>query len=208
MRLKQIAIVGILSVIAPLGLLQTSEAAPPPPVYKTVDGEIVIHSGLTANQQVTIEYPDLPAKRNVRAGFCGTVTATNSDAQPIGAQIKVDGVTIDVTSLPVQTMPRCENNLLAEARPANFKLQNGNVVVVGKTPGITSVVEYVGAATARTARANNCAFLVIRSSDDRPIGSSIKLNGVSHTVASLPTDNLPMCRTIAGSSVRYNPSNW
>lgn len=194
--------------LATLGQSVAAIAAPPPAVYKTMEGEIVIHSGLTASQIVSVEYPNIPAKRNIKAGYCGTVTVPNTSAQPIGATVMVDNVTIDVSTLPVQTLPRCENNVLVESRPANFKLANGNVVVVGKTAGITSVAEYVGSNFARNARANNCAFFVVRPTTNLPIGTEIKLNGVEHTVASLPVDYLPQCRNINNVATRYNPASW
>jgi|GEM_PF-2104638 len=193
------------------GILFTAAAAfaaPPPAVYKTAAGEIVLHSGLTATQQVLVEYPNIPAARKIKADYCGLVTVPTSDSQPIGSTVTVDGTQLTVSSLPVQTKPACSNNTLAESRTANFKLTNGSVVVVGKTPGITSTVLFDGANTKRSLRANGCGFLVVRPSDSLPIGSSLVFNSTSYTLSSLSTDSMPLCRTENGSAVRYNPATW
>lgn len=201
------ALGGIASVLLPW-VTTIANAAPPPAVYKTADGEVIWHSGLSANQQVDVDYPNIPAKRKIKANFCGIVVVPNSATQPIGASLKVGTDTITVSTLPVQTMPRCENNVLAESRPANFKLANGNVAVVGKTAGISYDVEFVGSSHSKSFRANNCGFLVIRPTAALPIGSSIVLNGTTHTVSSLVTEKEPVCRNDSGAAVRYDPASW
>lgn len=183
-------------------------AAPPPAVYKAMDGEIIMHSGLTPSEQVSVEYPNIPAVRKLKADYCGLVTVPTSATQPIGSTLTVDGSQITVSSLPMQAKPACNNNVLSESRPTNFKLSNGSVVVVGKTPGMSSTVTFDGSNTKRVVRANACGVLVVRSTDALPIGSAIILNGSSQTVSGLQTDTMPLCRTDGNTSVRYNPANW
>lgn len=183
-------------------------AAPPPAVYKTSDGQIIMHSGLSASQQVTVEYPNIPAIRKLKADYCGLVTVPTSATQPIGTTVTVDGSQITVSSLPVQAKPTCNNNVLSESRPTNFKLSNGSVVVVGKTPGVSYTATFDGSNTKRVVRANACGVLVVRPTDALPIGSSIILNGTTQTVSSLQTDASPVCRTDGSTSIRYNPSTW
>lgn len=184
-------------------------ATPPPAVYKAADGEIVMHTGLSPSEQVDVEYPNIPATRKLKADYCGLVTIPNSDSQPIGSTVTIDGGSpISVSSLPIQTKPPCVNNTLQESRTSNFKLSNGSVIIVGKTPGISSTVSFDGSNTVRRVRANNCGFLTIRPTDALPIGTSIKLNGTTYTVSSLSTDKLPVCRSEDGMSVKYVPSTW
>ncbi|MGI0484892.1 hypothetical protein ACN4EK_05600 [Pantanalinema rosaneae CENA516] len=200
--------VALLTIASVLGTTFAAIAAPPPAVYKTTDGEVVMHSGLTANQQVAVEYPNIPAQRSLKADYCGMVTVPSSDTQPIGSTVTVDSTAITVSSLPVQTKPRCVNNVLAEARPANFKLSNGSVVVVGKTPGVTYTATFDGSNTVRQVRANSCGFMVVRPNATYPIGTSLNVDGTAYTVSSLVSDAVPLCRTANGTSVRYNPASW
>lgn len=101
---------------------------------------------------------------------------------------------IDVSSLPMQTQPTCANNVLTESRTTNFKLANGSVVVVGKTPGITSTVLFDGANTKCSLRANNCGFLVARPSD-----SLRSARALSSTAPAIPWQafRLTRCRSVA-----------
>lgn len=54
-------------------------------------GEIIMHSGLAASEQVSVEYPNIPAVRKLKADYCGLVTVPTSAPQPISSTVTVDG---------------------------------------------------------------------------------------------------------------------
>jgi hypothetical protein len=185
-------------------------AAPPPDVFKDAEGN-VIAKNLTPNAQVTIEFPDKPTVRTLRADFCGRIAVSSSDTAPITSTIVLQGtpnVTIDTTALPVLGNPSCVDNTLAEARPNNYKTTSGTVYIVGKTPGLRYDVQITGAAFRQVRRPNACNFLVIRNTTEEPIGASVIIGGTTHTVATLPVSAAPSCRTTPNGGVMFVPSTW
>jgi Iap family predicted aminopeptidase len=95
------------------------------------------------------------------------------------------------------------NNVLREARPANFKDANGRVVVVGKTAGVQSDVLYPGVPNARTTTANLCGYARISNSTTNPAPATFVYGGTTYTTSSLPTQVPNRC--IDGNKFVYQP---
>jgi hypothetical protein len=166
----------------------TSALAAP---FKDSDGNIHIQD-LTASQKIDIQYGTLSTKRV--ANGCGLVSISKPSSIPsMPSSIMVGTDTIDVASLPVQTTPKCTNNVLAETRSTNFKTSSGTVVVVGKTSGVSYDVTFTGVPTTKTSTANACGFVRISNSATKPAPTSFTYGGQNYDTAALPTQIPSRC---------------
>jgi hypothetical protein len=171
---------------ATLSFASSAFAAP----FKDTTGSIYIQDA-APNTSVQIQTGEL--SRKVTANFCGLVTVSVPTGATMPASITVGTDAIDTTTLPVQTIPRCVDNALAEARPANFKDASGRVVVVGKTPGVGYQVTYPGVPANRSLSSNACGFIKISNSVARPAPTSFTYLGTAYDTASLPTQTPARC---------------
>jgi hypothetical protein len=170
--------------------LLTATAALAAP-FKDADGNIHIQN-LTASQKIDIQHGTHTTKRV--ANGCGLVTVSKPSSIPVmPSSIVVGTDTIDVAALPVQTTPKCTNNVLAETRSTNYKTASGTVVVVGKTSGVSYDVTFTGVPTTRTSTANACGFVRISNSATRPAPTSFTYGGQSYDTAALPTQIPSRC---------------
>jgi hypothetical protein len=181
------------------GFIAISAASPAMAQFKDAEGNIHVQN-LTPGASATVLSGELT--RKVTANFCGLVTVSVPTGQTMPATVQVGADTITVATLPVQSVPRCVNSVLAEARPANFKDASGRVVVVAKTPGTQYDVVYTGLPATRTLTANACGFIRISNTASRPVPTSFTYNGTTYTTATLPTQNPGLCR----SGVKYLPA--
>jgi hypothetical protein len=103
-------------------------------VYKVMNDGVdnIVISG-TANTGIAVKYEGQERTSARIAGACGEVRISSTTGEYTG--LKIDDVTVDTASLPVNTLPTCTAGSFMEPRPANFKLPTGQVIIVGKTPG-------------------------------------------------------------------------
>ena len=195
MKLRRIALI-TLSAITAVTAAFPALANP----FKDADGNIHIQN-LTANQKITIEAGGL--ERKIVANYCGLVLVPVPSNAAMPGSISVDGTAVDTTTLPVQSVPSCTNNVLKEARPNNFKDANGRVVIVGKTSGVQSTVVYTGVPASRSLTANACGFVRISNSVSTPAPAGFNYGGTAYTTASLPTNEPNRC--IDGKKFVYTP---
>jgi hypothetical protein len=94
-----------------------------------------------------------------------------------------DGTSIDTASLPIQTLPTCISGAFSEARPANFKTPNGQVVIVGKTAGSAATIALPSDVT-KNINVNSCGFGKITATETLPL-TSFSIAGTSYTLACL-----------------------
>lgn len=169
--------------------------------FKDTDGNIHFQSGLTASQKV--EYSAGELSRKITANYCGLVIVPVPTGASMPASITVDGSSIATGSLSVQSVPQCVNNVLKEARSANFKDSTGRVIIVGKTAGVQSTVAYPGVPSTKTITANACGYARISNSTTNPAPATFTYNGTNYTTASL-TEQVPN-RCIDGKKFVYTP---
>lgn len=177
-------------------------------VYKTTDsGNTTVYISATPNSRVQVELGTIDRSTARIAGACGEVRISIPSSGSF-AGLKVDGQAIDASALPTQTLPACNSGSFVEARAANFKTPNGQVVIVGKTPGSGVAISLPNEAT-RNVTINSCGFGTLRNSSTLTLPSSFQINGTSYTLSSLPdAGEPPVCRTSNGNSTGYVPSSW
>ncbi|MHC5763436.1 hypothetical protein [Nostoc sp.] len=179
-------------------------------VYKTVDSSTsatTVYISATANSRVQVELGSIDRSTARIAGACGELRISIPSSGSF-AGLKVDGTSIDASTLSTQTLPACNNGTFTESRTANFKTPNGQVVIVGKTPGSAVAITLPTEAT-RNVSINGCGFGILRAASGSTLPATFDITGTSYTVASLPdAGEPPVCRTTNGVSTGYVPSSW
>lgn len=177
-------------------------------VYKAMDGanQVVIFSA-TPGSRISVNLGSSPRPVARLAGACGEVRIS-PPASGDYTGLQVDGVAVDASSLPTQTLPTCVNGSFSETRSANFKTPNNQVVIVGKTPG-SAVAVSLPAAVSRSITVNACGFGILRASSGQTLPTSFSVDSTNYTLASLPDATTgPYCRTINGTPYGYVPASW
>lgn len=164
-------------------------------ISSTPNGRVQVALGSTERTQARV------------VGACGEVripVPTNGSF----AGLKVDGTAIDVSTLPVQTLPTCVSGSFSEPRTANFKTANGQVVIIGKTANSAATVT-LPVEVNRNVTINGCGFGVLRPSSGSTLPATINVSGTDYTLASLPdAGKPPICQTSNGQSFGYVPQSW
>lgn len=193
---------GLLTTIAPLAAF----AAPPPAVFKDSAGNVIMHTGVTANESIPVEYTDTPLKRMVRAGYCGEIRIAPNTAMPtLPSSVKVAGTSITLSSITMPTsVPKCVGNAFEPAATGDFKNDAGAYFITGKTPGLSYEVEFIGVPTTKNVRANACGYLRLSNTATNPLPATLKIDGTSQTVSGLPTADPPLCT----NGIKYVPQSW
>lgn len=192
------AILGLLVAIAPtLAHAAPAEYSP----FKDTDGNIWI-SG-TPNAETVVTFGSVEKMKDVKADSCGLVKLTPSTTVPLTSPFKVDGATIDPSSLSTDILPKCTNGTLEQARASNFKTSDGKIYVVGKTSGSYYKFAY-NVPVEKRVKANACGIGRIASSASIPFTATTQfsMNGNNPlTYGSLSTKEPWVCR----SGVTYMP---
>jgi len=173
-------------------------------VYKTVvSGVTTVYISGTANSQIPVDLGLVEKSSSKIAGSCGEVRL-NYATIGSASSIKVDGTTVNISSLATQLLPACNNGTFNETRPNNFKTPAGDVVIVGKTKG-SAVALIIPKPTTKQVSLNGCGFGTLKNSSTFTIPASFSVSGTAKTLAALPTVNEPpVCR----NNVGYRPANW
>ncbi|WP_373527378.1 hypothetical protein [Nostoc sp.] len=177
-------------------------------VYKAMDNgsTVVVFSATPASRiQVSLGSADRPTAR--LAGSCGEVRISSPSTGSF-AGLKIDGVAVDASTLPVQSLPSCVSGAFMEPRAANFKTAGNQVVIVGKTVNAAVSVS-LPQPTTRTVTVNACGFGVLRPTTGLSLPTSFMVDATSYTLATLPNAvTAPYCRTIDGTPYGYVPASW
>jgi hypothetical protein len=195
--------------ITEIGVTSKANAVPfgAATVYKvTQSGISSVYLSGTANSKIEVDLGSTPKTTARVVGSCGEVKIAVPTSGSF-AGLKVDGTSIDTASLPIQTLPTCISGAFSEARPANFKTPNGQVVVVGKTAGSAATIALPSDVT-KNINVNSCGFGKITATETLPL-TSFSIAGTSYTLASLPNAGQPpVCKVADGVSTIYTPSSW
>lgn len=179
-----------------------SAVSPAMAQFKDSTGNIHIQN-LTPSQKVEYQAGS-GLTRKVAANFCGLlIVPVPSSTVPMPASITVGGASVDTSSLPVQAVPSCTNNVLKEPRPADFKDATGRVVLVSKTPGVQAEITYPGVPATKSLTANACGYARISNSVTTPAPATFTYGGSPYTTASLATQIPNRC--IDGNKFVYTP---
>jgi len=193
--------IAALSGLFVLGALSPVLAAP----FKDATGKVHIQdSGMTIGQKVILG-TDTPITKNVIYNQCGIgVLSAPSTTVPMPSAITVNGVSVDVASLPTGVVPKCtlSGGSFVSSIPvsANFKTADGKVGLIG-TANTAAIVGYTGVFKTKSYTANKCA-LVSFGSLSSPAPATFAFNGTTYTTATLPIA-IP-ARCIGG--VKYVPA--
>jgi hypothetical protein len=176
-------------------------------VYKVVNNGITsVYLSGTANSRIEVEMGSTPRTTARVVGSCGEVRiAVPSNGSFAG--LKIDGVDVDASTLSTATLPSCSGGTFTESRPSNFKTPNGQVIIVGKTPGSGATIT-LSSDVERNVSINSCGFGRINVTESLPL-TTFKIGTTNYTLADLPNAGQPpVCRTLDGVSTTYTPSSW
>ncbi|BDI20962.1 MULTISPECIES: hypothetical protein [Nostoc] len=178
-------------------------------VYKVMDATYgsTVYISATANSRVQVQLGSVDRSTARIAGACGELRISVPSSGSFEG-LKVDSMAIDASALPTQVLPACTSGTFAEARTANFKTPNGQVVIVGKTPG-SAVAITLPSTASRNVSINACGFGILRASSGSTLPDTFDIGTNSYTLASLAdAGDPPICRTTNGVSSAYIPSSW
>lgn len=101
---------------------------------------------------------------------------------------KIAVVTASLTTLALSSLP-------ATANVVATKNSEGNIVVSGLNHYGSYAIEYTGIPRVKAVSANACGVVTLKTSSSYPITSSstLKKDGMSYSVSSLPTGATPRC---------------
>lgn len=176
-------------------------------VYKVINNGITsVYLSGTANSRIEVEMGSTPRTTARVVGSCGEVRiAVPSNGSFAG--LKIDGVNVDASALATATLPSCSGGTFSELRPSNFKTPNGQVIIVGKTPGSGTTIT-LASDVARNVSINSCGFGRINVTDTLPL-TTFKIGTTDYTLSTLANAGQPpVCRTLDGVSTTYTPSSW
>lgn len=178
-------------------------------VYKAMDsGNTVVVFSASPGSRISVNLGTSPRPAARLAGSCGEVRISPPSSGDFTG-LQVDGMPVDTSALPTQSLPSCVNGSFSETRSANFKTPTGQVVIVGKTPS-SAVSVSLPAAVTRSVTVGACGFGVLRpTSASGPLPTSFMVDTTSYTLATLPdATTAPYCRTIDGTPYGYVPASW
>ncbi|MBW4465518.1 MAG: hypothetical protein KME07_08765 [Pegethrix bostrychoides GSE-TBD4-15B] len=130
-------------------------AEPIPAAFRDTQNNIYV-TGQSPSSSVSMTYQGLLRSRDYQANSCGWILLRPSTTSPIPASFTAGGTAITTASLPTQLLPGCNNGVAQETRAANFKTNEGTVVLVGQTPGGYVTVQ-TPTDRVRRATANACS---------------------------------------------------
>ncbi len=207
---------GLLSLTG-LSLVATSAIANPTK-WTNSGREYVVIQGLPAGETVEISLSNQDEVRNTTVDACGWIKLSETSTYPIPTSVSLSsdggltyGASIDLTTLPTFQLT-CDTTTgqvksggnVVSPPTQNFIDNRGRRIIVGQTVGERIKVRYDGVPDVVKRRANECGY--VQLSDGRSTDlSAFVYNGTTYNLASLPTQNPPATKTIAGQRVCYAP---
>ena len=141
----------LLSVAGILASSSVAFAQSIPAAFRDAQNNVYV-TGQSPSSSVSMTYQGLTRSRDYQANSCGWILLRPSATSPVPDSFTAGGATVTTASLPTQLLPGCNNGVAQETRSANFKTNEGTVVLVGQTPGgyvtIQSPTDKVRKATA------------------------------------------------------------
>jgi hypothetical protein len=153
----------------------------------------------TVGASIELTYEGLTASRDIKANACGLGSLRGTAANPLPTTFTVNGVSVNVASLPTQLKPSCvtATGQLEEARTANFKTAAGEVVIVASPNAIVPIT--YDATKVRKATVNACGVAKWSTTQTYTnLGTQmVSGSGVTSTqISAIPAPGgAPVCRT-------------
>lgn len=184
----------------------TAALAEIPAVFRDAQNNIYV-TGQSPSARVSMIYKGLMKSRDYQANSCGWILLRPSATTPIPASVTVAGTTVNTSALPTQLMPGCNNGVAEETRSANFRTNEGVVVVVGRTPG-----GYVTVQTpqdkARTATANACGVARFTNSTTYQHANTTQINLAGAPGADTISELTQKDGVLCSRGSLYVPASW
>lgn len=203
---KHLALISLITGVGIAGVSNSALAIPyqGATVYRAGNEAIIFSSTPGSRLQVNLGSIN---RANARlADACGFVRISSSTGDFTG--LKVDGVPINASNLPINTNPSCTGGVPSEPRTENYKTANNQVVVVGKTPNTAVTIELPAPQT-QNVTINACGFGVLRSRAGESLPTAFSVGSSNYTTASLPNSiNPPYQRTVDGAPLCYVTVGW
>ncbi len=202
MKKKIAALFGLGMVLASAG----AALADIPPLFRDTNNNIYM-TGQSPDSSVSITYSGLMKSRDYQANSCGWILLRPSATNPIPATLNVAGTEVTTASLPTQLLPGCTNGVAQETRSANFKTNDGTVVIVGRTPSSYVTIQ-TPTTKIRKATANACGIAKFSNSTTYQHSPSTEIEipsmGVTDTISGITEKDGILCSR--GSL--YVPASW
>lgn len=184
----------------------TAALADIPAVFRDAQNNIYV-TGQSPSARVSMTYKGLMKSRDYQANSCGWILLRSSTTTPIPASVTVAGTTINTSSLPTQLMPSCNNGVAEETRTANFKTNEGTVVIVGRAPS-----SYVTVQTpqdkARSATANACGVAKFSNSTTYQHTNMTQIDLEDAPIANYISDLTQKDGILCSRGSLYVPASW
>ena len=204
MRIKRLGIAAATSAIAlqnltliPIAVADTGR------VFKDTIGNVYVY-GLSPLSTVQIGV-GVPATRQIRANSCGLVVVKPSARYPSG-DIEIEGVSLTVANLAIDTIPLCNKGVQQEARLTPFKVVGGAIAIPGKLAEQFYTITYLNQSARRSRSSNACGFVRINNIG---LGTQLGLPGTTGVIAQFAVADIPSSKPLVCRQAKvYYPSDW
>lgn len=187
-------------------------------IFRDVTGATFLY-GLQPGEPIQAASDFAPA-RYITSNACGLLTVKAPKTKPLG-KVRVEGVTIDSNTLPVQLIPSCKGGQLEEGRSLPFKTSTGDVVLP-KVANRRYQISMLDRPPLRVVKANTCGFLRFPADSlgDQPALPTTTGGMARFKVSSLPLFPQLLCKRkslyipanfpppLALSIAPFNPDQW
>jgi hypothetical protein len=196
----------LLSVAGILASSSVAFAQSIPPVFRDAQNNVYV-TGQTPASSVSMTYQGLTRSRDYQANSCGWILLRPSTTSPVPDSFTAGGATVTTASLPTQLLPGCNNGVAQETRSANFKTNEGTVVLVGQTPGgyvtIQSPTDKV-----RKATANACGVAKFSNSTTYQHSDATQIRLTQATGVNTISDLGRQDGLLCNRNTLYVPASW
>lgn len=195
--------------LAAVGVIFTGTAAlaaPIPAAFRDAQNNIYV-TGQSPSSSVSMTYQGLTRSRDYQANSCGWIVLRPSTTTPIPASFKAGSATVTTASLPTQLLPGCNNGVAQETRAANFKTNEGSVVLVGQTPGGYVTVQ-TPTDRVRRATANACGVARFTNSTTYQHSSTTQIDLAAAPTADQISDLGEKDAVLCSRGSLYVPASW
>ena len=196
----------LLSVAGILASSSVAFAQSIPAAFRDAQNNVYV-TGQSPSSSVSMTYQGLTRSRDYQANSCGWILLRPSATSPIPASFSAGGATVTTASLPTQLLPGCNNGVAQETRSANFKTNEGTVVLVGQTPGgyvtIQSPTDKV-----RKATANACGVAKFSNSTTYQHAGTTQIDLAAAPTAAQISDLSEKDGILCSRGSLYVPASW
>ncbi|MCY7274447.1 MAG: hypothetical protein LH702_12090 [Phormidesmis sp. CAN_BIN44] len=209
--------------IAPLIALLISQTATAQTVqqgriFRDTTGATFLY-GLQPGEPIQAASDFAPA-RFITANPCGLLIIKRSKTRAVG-KIRIEGITINPNTLPIQLIPSCKSGQLEETRLVPFKTSIGDVILP-KVANRRYQISILDRPPLRVLKANTCGFLRFPADSlgDQPALPTTTGGMARFKVSTLPLFPQLLCKRkklyipsnfppqLAMSIAPFNPDEW